>query len=164
MEQQITWTKGFFDSNYQLFSAGKIIGNLIFASWDNNAVAQDLTSTTNFKTTGFFNTSTNIINAKQEIIGVITYNSWQTKATIHMHNGEIYAWSFSNSWFNKWSITNFKEKHIQYQSHQTTGNITCNTTDEVMLQTGIFVREYFARNLAVILIVLFALFMGRVAV
>lgn len=149
-----TWNKGLFDSNYQIFTEGKISGSLLFDNWKNEAKGMGLTTNISFKTEGFLTPKTNILNDKNEIIGVITYESWQTKATINMASGDIFGWSFTNSWLSNWSITDFKEKNISYQSKSGTGTIESTASDEIMLLTGIFIRECYARILVVILFLL----------
>ena len=94
-----------------------------------------------------------IKNDKNEIIGVINYESWQTKATIHMTSGEVFGWSFTNSWLSNWSITDFKQKNIFYKSKSGTGVIESTASDEIMLLTGIFIREFYARILIVCLMI-----------
>ena len=149
MENYLTWHKGMFDSNYQIFSDGKISGNLLFDSWKNEAKGMGLTTNISFKTEGFLSQQTNILNDKNEIIGVITYESWQTKATINMSSGEVFGWSFTNSWLSNWMITDFKQQKITYKSNSGNGNIQASATDEIMLLTGIFIREFYARILIV---------------
>lgn len=149
-----TWNKGLFDSNYQIFTEGKISGSLLFDNWKNEAKGMGLTTNISFKTEGFLTPKTNILNDKNEIIGIITYESWQTKATINMASGEIFGWSFTNSWLSNWSITDFKEKSISYQSKSGTGTIESTASEEIMLLTGIFIRECYARILVVILFLL----------
>lgn len=142
-----TWTKGLFDSNYQLFTNGKISGSLLFDTWKNEAKGMGLTGSYFFKTEGFLKPITNIINDKNELIGTITYGSWQTKATITMTSGEVFGWSFTGSWLNSWGITDFKDKNISYHSQSSKGIINSSTTDESMLLIGIFIREFYARIL-----------------
>lgn len=71
-----------------------------------------------------------------------------------MTSGEVYGWSFTNSWLSNWSITDFKEKNISYKSKSGTGVIESTASDEIMLLTGIFIRECYARILVVILFLL----------
>ncbi len=149
MEKQLTWTKGYFDSNYQLFDLGNISGSILFENWNNNAKGIALTKSCSFKTEGFTNPTTHILNENNEVIGVIKYESWQTKATITMTSGAIYGWSFTNSWLSNWMITDFKQQKITYKSNSGNGNIQASATDEIMLLTGIFIREFYARILIV---------------
>jgi hypothetical protein len=147
MNNMLTWTKGLFDSNYQLFTDDKISGSLLFDTWKNEAKGIGLTSTYLFKTEGFLKPITNIVNDQNELVGTITYGSWQTKATIKMASGEIFGWSFTGSWLNSWGITDFKDKNISYHSQSSKGIINSSTTDESMLLIGIFIREFYARIL-----------------
>ena len=146
----LTWNKGFFDSNYQLFENGQITGSLLFDNWKSEAKGMSLTTNISFKTEGFLSAKTNILNDKNQIIGVINYESCQTKATITMTSGEIFGWSFTNSWLSNWVITDFKDKNISYKSNSGNGIISSSATDETMLLTGIFIREFYARILVVI--------------
>ena len=157
----LTWSKGMFDSNYQIFNDGKITGNLLFDSWKSEAKGMGLTNNISFKTQGFLSPKTNILNDKNEIIGVITYESWQTKATINMTTGEVFGWTFTNSWLTNWTITDFKEKSVSYKSKSGTGLIESSKSDEIMLLTGIFIRESYARILIAILLLLFIPVFGR---
>lgn len=152
MNNFLTWTKGLFDSNYQLFTDGKISGSLLFDTWKNEAKGMGITSSYFYKTEGFLKPITKIINDKNELIGTITYDSWQTKATIKMESGEVFGWSFTSSWLNNWLITDFKEKKISYHSQSANGTINSSTTDESILLTGIFIREFYARILIFCLI------------
>ncbi len=154
MEKKLTWTKGYFDSNYQLFDHGKISGSIHFENWNNDAKGMGLTTNISFKTEGFITPTTHIVNDKNEIIGVIKYESWQTKATITMTSGEVYGWSFTNSWLSNWMITDFKQQRITYKSNSGNGSIESSATDEIMLLTGLFIREFYARILIVILLIL----------
>lgn len=154
MDTHLTWNKGLFDSNYQLFTNGKINGSLLFDTWKNEAKGIGLTDTYFFKTEGFLKPITKIVNDKNELIGAITYGSWQTKATVKMVSGEIFGWSFTSSWLNNWLITDFKDKKIVYRSQSSNGTINSSTTDECMLLIGIFIREFYARILILCLILI----------
>ncbi|TKC06580.1 hypothetical protein FA048_15340 [Pedobacter polaris] len=147
MENHLTWNKGIFDSNYQLFSNGNIKGSLFFASLKNEARGMGLQNSYLFKTENFLNPTSKILNNKNEVIGTITYDIWHTKAMLEMKSGEQYTWSFINNWYSRWAITDSKEKQISYQASSSSGFIITNTDDEVMLLAGIFIKEFFTRIL-----------------
>lgn len=152
MQRYLIWNKGFFDSNYQLFGEGKIQASLLFNSWKNEARGIGLNSSYFFRTIGFVNPSTDIIDGNNEIIGTIKYDSWHSKATLTMRSGEVYAWAFTNSWLSKWTISNFTDKQVIYEANSTSGKISANTDDEVMLLSGLFIKEYYSRILILIIV------------
>jgi len=145
MEKYLTWTKGLFDSDYQIFEQGRIKNSLLFNSWKNEARSVGLQQNFLFTTQGFTNPTTTIYDDNNAILGTITYNSWQTKATLTLASGSQMAWSFTNGWLSNWMITNFNDKQINYNSSSTSGTIISNTDDELMLLAGIFIKEYYTR-------------------
>lgn len=155
MEKYLTWTKGLFDSDYQIFEQGQIKNSLHFNSWKNEARSVGLQQNFLFITQGFTNPTTTIYDDKNTVLGTINYNSWQTKATITLTSGTQLAWSFSNGWLSSWMITNFKDKQINYNSSSSSGTIITNTDDQLMLLAGIFIKEYYARIFILLMLILF---------
>ncbi|MES2418077.1 MAG: hypothetical protein V4541_07795 [Bacteroidota bacterium] len=155
MKQLLTWTKGLFDSNYQIYNNSQIRASLHFSSWKNNARGIALHKNYYFTTEGFFNPVTKIRDENFQDIGVITYHSWQLKATITFTNLEHASWGYTNGWLSQWSISNHREKQIQYRSSTASGTILSNNEDELLLLSGVFIREYFSRIMILILIIIF---------
>lgn len=161
MEQQLNWTKGLFESSYQIFEHGNIKHTLFFNSWQNEARAIGQESTYFFKSNGLFNPTTQLFDDKNNFIGTISYDSWHTKAILALTNGDQYTWNFTNSWYSKWTITDLKDKRVSFDADLSTGTILANTNDEVMLLAGLYIREHYNRILYFVLFMLFiVLFCG----
>ncbi|MGF1925283.1 MAG: hypothetical protein ACQUHE_13990 [Bacteroidia bacterium] len=152
MQQVLTWRKGLFDSNYQLYTNGEIKGSLIFSSFKNNARGIALKNYY-FTTEGFLNPVTKIRDENHVEIGIITYHAWQLKATVRFNNMDHATWKFTNSWLSQWAITNHADKEIQYRADTPNGTAFSNTDDELMLLSGLFIKEFFARALILIFLV-----------
>lgn len=163
MEKRLIWNKGYFDSNYQLFNeSGKIEASLQFDSWKNHARGIALQQFIYFRTEGFLNPITKILNENQETIAVITYDQWHAKATLTTQKNEVFAWSFGDGWLSKWGITNFKDKQTLYQSNTTSGTVMANNEDEVILLAGLFVKEFYSRILFYMIVFMaFMVIFGR---
>lgn len=153
MEKYLTWTKGLFDSNYQIFEQGQIKNSLLFNSYKNEARSVGAQQNLLFVTQGFTNQTTIIYDGKNLVLGKITYNSWQARATVTLNSGVQLAWRFTNGWLSNWEITNFTDKKINYNSSSSSGTIISNTDDELMLIAGLFIKEYYARILILILLI-----------
>ena len=153
MEHHLTWTKGLFESSYQLFENGQIKSSLFFDTWKNEARCVGFSGNYLFKTSGFASPTTQIISENNEVIGVITYNSWKSRATVNMNNGEQFIWTFANAWHSQWTITDFKEKSNHYRSISGGGNAMSNNDDMVMLLAGLFIKEYYNRIFIFIIII-----------
>ncbi len=154
MQQLLTWRKGLFDSNYQLYGNSEIKASLIFSSLKNNARGIALKNYY-FTTEGFLNPTTKIRDEKHNQIGVITYHTWQLKATVTFNNLDHASWNYTNSWLSQWVITNHRDKQIQYHSSTAAGTIHSDNDDELMLLSGLFIREFFSRAIMLIVIAIF---------
>ncbi len=159
MQSLLTWRKGLFDSNYQLYTNGEIRGSLVFNSWKNNARGIALKNYY-FTSEGFWNPVTKIRDENHHQIAVITYSSLKMKATVTFNNLDHASWSFTNSWLSQWVITNHRDKHIQYHSSSSSGTIHSDNDDELLLLCGLFIKEFFSRGIIIIiLIILIPVFM-----
>ena len=153
MQRLLTWRKGLFDSNYQLYTNGEIKGSLIFSSWKNNARGIALKNYY-FTTEGFLNPITKIRDENHHQIAVINYNSWKLKATVTFNDLDHASWSYTNGWLSQWAITNHRDKQIHYQSATGTGAVNSNNDDELMLLIGLFIREFFSRALIIVIMII----------
>ncbi|MEJ5996278.1 hypothetical protein WG904_17755 [Pedobacter sp. Du54] len=151
MKRLLTWRKGLFDSNYQLYTNGEIKGSLIFSSLKNNARGIALKNYY-FTTEGFLNPITKIRDENHNQIGTITYNGWKLKATVTFNDLDVASWSYTNSWLSQWAITNHRDKFIQYHSTTASGTASSDNEDELLLLSGLFVREFFSRAIILIII------------
>jgi hypothetical protein len=154
MQRLLTWRKGLFDSNYQLYTNGEIKGSLIFNSWKNNARGIALKNYY-FTSEGFLNPTTKIRDEKHNQIGIITYKIWKLKATVTFNNLDHASWGYTNSWLSRWTITNYSDKQIQFHSATSSGVAVTDNDDELFLLTGLYIREFFSR--AIILLILLIL-------
>ncbi len=145
MERYLTWNKGIFDSNYQIFENGQIKCSLLFDTWRSEAKAINLEKTYTFRDNGLYGTTTQIFNGNNELVGFINYDDWKTKAMVTLNSGEKYAVDFTNTWHSQWMITNFSDKQITYDSSMSSGHVVSNTEDELMLLIGFYAREHFTK-------------------
>lgn len=145
MKLFLTWNKGIFESKYQILKNGEIHSTLIFDIWRSEAKGITQHKNYKFKDDGLYGATTQIFNQNDEIIGLISYNDWKTKAIITLNSGEKYAFDFTNNWYSQWKIVNFNDKQITYNSSTSTGNIISNTDDELMLLLGFYAKEHFTK-------------------
>lgn len=152
MEKRFYWNKKFFSSTYNVYSNGQQNGNLTEKSFSQTAFGELNGKKYIFKTKGFFNQITEIIDASSnKIIGNITFNNWMTKANISTGN-KTYLWKYDNAWGSKWSIYNSEGLKISYFGYSSKGQIDSNTDDELLLLTGLFVTNYYWQTTVVVLI------------
>ncbi|TCC91911.1 hypothetical protein EZ428_09185 [Pedobacter frigiditerrae] len=154
MERYLTWNKGIFESNYQIFESGKIKCTLFFDTWRSEAKAISQSKNYRFKDDGLYGTTTQIFDGNNELIGFISYSDWKSKATITLNSGEKYAFEFTNTWHSQWRITNFNDKQINYDSSTSSGTVVSNNDDELMLLIGFYAREHFTKMIMLIIFII----------
>ncbi|MFC4210186.1 hypothetical protein ACFOWA_03275 [Pedobacter lithocola] len=161
MEQTLNWRKGLFDSNYQVFGNALLKFSINFSSLKNSAIATTQQGIYLLKSEGYSNPETKILNNKNEVLAVIRYDWLGFKAQIFFTSGEKFDWSFQNSWLSRWTINNHKDKQVIYNSSTGNGLTHSNVDDDLLILTGLFIREYYTRILFAFVILTFILFTGR---
>lgn len=155
MEQVLFWRKGLFDSNYQVFDQQQLKFSMNFSSWQNSAIATMQTGIYLFKSEGFSKPETRILDNQNQVLATITYHWLGFKAKIVFASGETFDWSYQNSWLSRWSLNNLKDKQILFNASAGNGNIHTNIEDDMLIVTGLFIREYYSRILIGFILILF---------
>lgn len=161
MEQMLNWRKGLFDSHYQVFDHATPKFSINFNSLKNSAFATTQKEIYLLRSQGYSNPETQILNNKNEIIATIRYDWLSFKAKIIFPSGEAFDWAFQNSWLSRWSLNNHTDKQIIYNSSSGSGLIHSNVDDDLLILTGLFIREYYTRILFAFIIITVLLFSGR---
>lgn len=152
MNSQITWKRKFFSNTTELFSGETKIGFFREYTWKQLADFEISGKLFQFKSTGFFKRETAIIDAQGNKLGTIQFNSWHSKAIIHL-NDKILTWKYDNFWNTRWSITDSTGTLINFNGSQSKGFIEPATIDPAIIGAGLFVTNYYWQTTAVIVIV-----------
>jgi hypothetical protein len=158
MEQVLNWRKGLFDSNYQVFNNGVLKFSMNFSSWKNTAIATTQAGIYLLKSEGFSKPETKILDNQNQVLALITYDWLGFKAKIVFASGETFDWSFQNSWLRRWSLNNHKDKQILFNASTGNGLIHSNIDDDILILSGLFIREYYSRIIFGFIIAVFFLF------
>lgn len=152
MEKVVTWTKGLFESSYQIFCNGEICGSLIFETWSNHAFGIMSKNNYRFKANGFSDTSTTIYGGNNETLGTIKFHLWQAKAVVSLTGQPDLYWQYTNTWLSQWRMSNNQNTTLNYKSSSGKGLVIgTNLNDELALLIGIYIQEYYARVLFAII-------------
>lgn len=155
MKQTLTWKKKTFSEVYQIYDGIRQIGYL-----KNSSFSQTSHGTINgkhyqFKTNGFFNQETIIIDgATFQPIGQIRYNSWMSKAQI-MYGDKRISWQYINAWNTRWTLTD--EKGLRYLCQKTGsgGSIEVNEQDDALTLTSLFITNYYQQMTIAVMVAVF---------
>jgi len=155
MKTNLSWKKDWFSNVYNIYNQDVLVGTFKDKSFSYTATGELNGKGYIFKTKGFLNQRTEIIDSSDnKPIGEITYNSWMNKATITVNNKTVY-WKYDNIWNTQWSLLNSEGIQIKYTSSTTNGQIVSNVSDPILILCGLFVTNYYRQMTAAVLIVVF---------
>ncbi|KIA91071.1 hypothetical protein OC25_23310 [Pedobacter kyungheensis] len=93
MSKFINWKSDWFSGNFHLFVDGLQKGAITFTMWTSNAESMFEDKNYQFANEGFWQSRTKVIDKKtNEVLAIITYDSWKSKALISLNTGEQYEW------------------------------------------------------------------------
>ena len=146
MKPSLTWTKGVFNNLHKIYSDGNLIGEIKEKALSQSAKGSIRGREYLFRTHGYFNQKTEIIDrTDNQVVGEIQFNSWKSKATIAL-NGKIINWKYDNLWNTQWSLSDSDGTVMKFNSSITKGQIDAGQDDELLVLTGLFVKNYYMQT------------------
>jgi hypothetical protein len=148
METQYKWKAKFFSNKYEIFQYDNIIGSLKRSGWKRISYGELNGKKVQFQNKGFFSQEFFITDPiDNSFQGNIIFNTWKSKATITLQE-KVYSFQFENFLHSKWNITNENGNLIKYDAHIKNGNITSYTDNEILILTGLYIRDYLRQRAA----------------
>ena len=148
METQFTWKNKFFSNIYDISRYENVAGELKSIGWKRKSIGELNGKKVLFEIKGFFDKNFLIFNPDDNsLIGKIVFNTWRTKATITILE-KAYTWQYDNLFHSKWSISNENCNLVKYESHFKNGDINSYTNDEILILSGLYIREYLQQRAA----------------
>lgn len=147
----LQWASTMSGNETRIFRGKLIAGLLKCSSWKDDAHGELNGYMIRFKTTGFWNPSTQILDIEgTKELGKIEYNAWKSTALI-TYEGQSYEWAF-DSWMQKaWKIRNRENQAIYSRPSiwKNKGDIEAENISPAIILTGLFVYTYFQKMSAV---------------
>lgn len=160
METLLTWKKGFFKSAIEIYSGEQLLGRIKDKNWSQESEGELNGKKFRFVTKGFFKPYTLIFDSSTSSeLGKINYNGWGNKATLEL-SGNIYNWKYLNTWGSKWILSDSSGNQISYKGSNSKGEISSSTFNEILILSGLFIRDYFWQMVSVVFIVLLPVFIA----
>jgi len=155
MSKFISWKNNWFSGNFQLFADGVQKGVITFATWKSDAESMFEDKNYFFSNEGFWQSRTQVIDRKtNETVAIITYDTWKSKAVISLKSGEQYEWKSTNLWRSQWTVSNYKDEHIMYSASSSSGALSSDTDNELLIIAGLFIKQIYNKQ-AIVLIACF---------
>ncbi|MEH3115882.1 hypothetical protein [Pedobacter terrae] len=147
MSKLINWNSDWFSGNFKLFVDGLQKGAITFGIWKGSAEGVFEDQNYQFVNEGFWQSSTKVIDRKtNEVVAVINYDCWKSKALISLNSGEQYEWKATGIWKSQWTVSNYKDEHIMYHSSSNSGSISSDTDNELLIIAGLFIKQAYNRQ------------------
>jgi hypothetical protein len=155
MNNTFRWKRGAFSSTYEIFENEKLIGKLKDSSFSKTSEGLINQKGYQFKTRGFTNQETQIIDAENnQVLGTISYNSWKSRAKIRLDDRRL-QWKYDNFWQTRWSLFSEDGVQVTYAGGNSKGTISCNTPDDLLILTGLFVTNFYRQIGIAIMVAVF---------
>ena len=147
MSKFINWKSNWLNGNFQLFADGVQKGMISFSSWRSDAESMFEDKKYQFVNEGFWQSRTKVIDRKtNEVVAVINYDTWKSKAVISLKSGEQYEWKSKSLWGSQWTVSNYKDEHIMYNSSSNSGTLSSDTDNELLIIAGLFIKQIFNKQ------------------
>ncbi|PWS28647.1 hypothetical protein DHW03_02020 [Pedobacter yonginense] len=147
MAKLINWKRNWLNSKFELFVDGMQKGAIIFNSWKNEAESNFEHQDYTFKCVGFWRPKTNVFDKKtNELVAVISYDNWKTRAVIHLNSGEQFEWKPTNFWKSQFSVSNHIDTNIVYSPLSNTGSISSDTDNSLIIIAGLFIKQVYNKR------------------
>ncbi|MDQ0966950.1 hypothetical protein QFZ20_002353 [Flavobacterium sp. W4I14] len=148
MSKFINWKSNWLSGNFQLFADGVQKGMITFETWKSNAESMLEDKNYQFVNEGFWQSSTKVIDRKtNEVVAMINYDTWKSKAVISLRSGEQYEWKSINLWRSQWTVSNYKDEHIMYSASSNSGSLSSDTDNELLIIAGLFIKQIYNKQL-----------------
>ncbi|WP_316829057.1 hypothetical protein [Pedobacter miscanthi] len=152
MSKFINWKSDWLSGNFQLFADGVQKGMITFSTWRSDAESMFEDKNYQFVNEGVWQSRTKVIDRKtNEVVAVINYDSWKSKALISLKSGEQYEWKSTGIWKAQFTVSNYKDEHIMYSSSSNAGAISSDSDNEMLIIAGLFIKQIYNKR-AVLLI------------
>ncbi|SFA59479.1 hypothetical protein SAMN04488511_12239 [Pedobacter suwonensis] len=152
MSKLINWKSDWFNGNFKLFADGLQKGAITFGVWTSSAESVFEDQNYQFVSEGFWQSNTKVIDRKtNEVIAVITYDSWKSKALISLTNGKQYEWKSTGIWKSQWTVSNYQDEHIMYTCSNNSGVISSDTDNKLLMIAGLFIKQVYNRQLFILI-------------
>ena len=150
MEIRYDWKTKLFSKKFEIYQNEQLKGELFKEGLSRKVTGELNTKRFQFETKGFFRTETTVTDLQRHVeVGKINYFIWK-KSTIVLFKGMEYKWKFENFICSRWSLSDESRVLIKYHSNAFTGMIESYTTDEMLILSGFYIRNYLKQSSATI--------------
>lgn len=152
MAKFINWRSNWLSGDFQLFVDGIQKGMISFGNWRSDAEGVFDDKNFFFSNVGFWQSRTNVIDRKtNELVAVITYDSWKSKAVISLKSGERYEWTSTGIWKSQFTVSNYNNEHITYNASSNSGAISSDTDNELLIVSGLFIKHIYNKRIVTLI-------------
>ncbi len=148
MEIHYDWKTKLFSKKFEIYQNDQLKGELFKEGLSRIVTGELNTKRFKFETKGFLKFETTITDLQRHIeAGKITFLRGKNDTIIHYKDRQ-YKWKFENFICSRWSLSDESKVLIKYHSNSFTGMIESYTTDELLILSGFYIRNYLRQRSA----------------
>jgi hypothetical protein len=158
MKTQLHWYKKWYESQYQLFSEDREIGEVSPVAFSSKTVACMNGKKYIFRPEAFLLRKIDILDAgTMALIGKIHFIGLGIKGVIVLGPKDTFQLRCNNLFTARWTISHNRQELITYTGNQMRGKIKTEYPDPVLLLAGLYASIFQWRKLNLLLIILIPL-------
>lgn len=157
----IEFSRKFFQKNYTLTENGMLIGNVTHGFARKTYSATLKQSAYTFTSNSGFNHRFSVSSNTENNLAEITINFWNNKATIILKNGVVYQWEQINFFSGSCRISQRGKQILKFSESFRKGVITGDTTNDLLVISGLIVEDYKKFTAAIILVIVLLILMRQ---
>ncbi|MDX9947780.1 MAG: hypothetical protein RBS38_10470 [Bacteroidales bacterium] len=148
MEIHYDWKTKLFSKKFEIYQNDQLKGELFKEGLSRIVTGELNTKRFKFETKGFLKFETTITDLQRHIeAGKITFLRRKNDTIIHYKDRQ-YKWKFENFICSRWSLSDENKVLIKYHSNAFTGMIESYTTNELLILSGFYIRNYLRQRSA----------------
>jgi hypothetical protein len=148
MEIHYDWKTKLFSKKFEIYQNDQLKGELFKEGLSRIVTGELNTKRFKFETKGFLKFETTITDLQRHIeAGKITFLRGKNDTIIH-YKYRQYKWKFENFICSRWSLSDENKVLIKYHSNAFTGMIESYTTNELLILSGFYIRNYLRQRSA----------------
>jgi hypothetical protein len=148
MEIHYDWKTKLFSKKFEIYQNDQLKGELFKEGLSRIVTGELNTKRFKFETKGFLKFETTITDLQRHIeAGKITFLRGKNDTIIHYKDRQ-YKWKFENFICSRWSLSDENKVLIKYHSNAFTGMIESYTTNELLILSGFYIRNYLRQRSA----------------
>lgn len=153
MKKKFSFTKKLFSNCYKIYDGSIEIGFIKKDYFSQKTTAEINGKKFIYLEKSPFERISKILDSEEETIGIINYNTWESKASLQIGEEKL-SWQYKNIWNTNWKIESSNGKIIEFYMD---GNINIDRIDnnEIEILSGLYLYKHYRKAIMLVMVIIF---------